>query len=332
MADTYPWTWYSDPAVLAAERERIFRTAWHYVGHTGRLPEPSSYFACTTGGLPVVVTRGGDDELRAFLNVCRHRGSEIVAGAGHRETLQCPYHAWTYGLDGELRSAPRAERENGFDASGLGLVALSLDRWGPFIFVGSEPESPPPSELLAAVRLPFGPDGLVFRERVDYALEANWKIVVENYLECYHCAVAHPGFSRLVDVDPATYVLEGDGPVWSQYGTARDGTGTCVFHLIWPALKINVYPGFANLSIGPAWPEKTGRTAGFLDYFFAPDVDDAWAAELIAFDDQVGLEDTALVESVQRGVAAGLVERGRLLPESERLIASFQARVTASLT
>ena len=332
MADTYPWSWYSDPAVLAAERERIFRAAWHYVGHTGRLPEPSSYFACTTGGLPVVVTRDGDDELRAFLNVCRHRGSEVVAGAGHRETLQCPYHAWTYGLDGELRSAPRAERENGFDASGLGLVALSLDRWGPFIFVGSEPESPPPSELLAAVRLPFCPDGLVFRERVDYSLEANWKIVVENYLECYHCGVAHPGFSRLVDVDPAAYVLEGDGPVWSQYGTARDGTGTCVFHLIWPALKINVYPGFANLSIGPAWPEKTGRTAGFLDYFFAPDVDDAWAAELIAFDDQVGLEDTALVESVQRGVAAGLVERGRLLPESERLIASFQAMVTASLT
>ena len=207
-----------------------------------------------------------------------------------------------------------------------------MPRWGPFIFVGSEPESPPPSELLAALRLPFGPGELVFRERVDYALEANWKIVIENYIECYHCAVAHPGFSRLVDVDPAAYVLEGDGPVWSQYGTARDGTGTCVFHLVWPALKINVYPGFANLSIGPVWPETTGRTAGFLDYFFAPDVDDAWAAELIAFDDQVGLEDTALVESVQRGVAAGLVERGRLLPESERLIASFQAKVTASLT
>ena len=332
MADTYPWRWYSDPAVLAAERERIFRAAWHYVGHAGRLPEPSSYFACTTGGLPVVVTRDGDGELRAFLNVCRHRGSEIVGGAGQRETLQCPYHAWSYGLDGELRSAPRAEREDGFDASGLGLVPLSLDRWGPFIFVGSGPQSPPPSELLAAVRLPFDPDELVFHERVGYALEANWKIAVENYLECYHCAVAHPGFSCLVDVDPAAYVLEGDGPVWSQYGTGRDGTGTCVFHLVWPALKINVYPGFANLSIGPVWPETPGRTAGFLDYFFAPDVDDAWATELIAFDDQVGLEDTALVESVQRGVAGGLVERGRLLPESERLIASFQAKVTASLT
>jgi choline monooxygenase len=211
-------------------------------------------------------------------------------------------------------------------------MALSLDRCGPFLFVGSDPESPPPSELFAAVPLPFVPDELVFRERVDYALEANWKIVIENYLECYHCPVAHPGFSRLVDVDPAAYVLEGDGPVWSQHGAARDGTGTSAFHLVWPALKINVYPGFANLSIGPVWPETTGRTAGFLDYFFAPDVSDAWARELIAFDDQVGLEDTALVESVQRGVAAGLVARGRLLPESERLIASFQSKVAASLT
>jgi nitrite reductase/ring-hydroxylating ferredoxin subunit len=332
VGDTYPWSWYSDPAVLTAERERIFRRAWHYVGHAGRLPGPSSYFACTTGGLPVVVTRDGEDELRALLNVCRHRGSELVSGAGSRETLQCPYHAWTYGLDGELRAAPRADRENAFDPAGLGLMALSLDRWGPFLFVGAEPEPPAPSELLAAARLPFDAAGLVFRERVDYALEANWKIAVENYLECYHCPTAHPAFSRLVDVDPAAYVLEGDGPVWSQYGTARDGSGTCAFHLVWPALKINVYPGFANLSIGPVWPETTDRTAGFLDYFFAPGVDEGWARDLIAFDDQVGREDTALVESVQRGVGSGLVEQGRLLPESERLIASFQSRVSASLT
>jgi choline monooxygenase len=332
VGETYPWSWYSDPAVLAAERERIFRRAWHYVGHTGRLPEPSSYFACVTGGLPVVLTRDAEGELRAFLNVCRHRGSEVVSGAGRRETLQCPYHAWTYGLDGGLRSAPRADREEAFDASGLGLVALSLDRWGPFLFVGAEPEDPAPSELLAAARFPFDPAELVFRERVDYALEANWKIAVENYLECYHCPVAHPAFSRLVDVDPAAYVLEGDGPVWSQYGAARDGNGTCAFHLVWPALKINSYPGFANLSIGPVWPEAAGRTAGFLDYFFAPGVDEARARELIAFDDQVGREDTALVESVQRGVDADLVERGRLLPESERLISSFQSKVTASLT
>ena len=332
MTDTNPWSWYSDPAVLAAERERIFRAAWHYVGHEGRLPEPSSYFACATGGLPVVVTRDREGALRAFVNVCRHRGSEIVSGEGRRETLQCPYHAWTYGLDGELRSAPRADREAGFDATGLGLLPLRLESWGPFLFVCADPDAPPPAETLAAARLPFDPSTLVFRERVDYALEANWKIAVENYLECYHCPVAHPDFSKLVDVDPDSYVLDGDGPVWSQYGRARAGEGECAFHLVWPGLKINLYPGHANLSIGPVWPESPGRTVGFLDYFFAADVDDAWARELIEFDDQVGREDTALVESVQRGVAAGLIGQGRLLPDSERLIEGFQAKVAQALT
>jgi phenylpropionate dioxygenase-like ring-hydroxylating dioxygenase large terminal subunit len=332
VPETYPWPWYSDPAVLSAERERIFRTARHYVGDAGRLAEPPSYFACTTGGLPVVITRDEDGELRAFLNVCRHRGSEVASGAGRRGTLQCPYHAWTYGLDGLLRAAPRADREAGFAEPGLGLVPLRLESWGPFLFVGADPDSPPPTEILVGARLPVDPSGLVFRERVHYAVDANWKIAVENYLECYHCPVAHPAFGRVVDVDPDSYVLEGDGPVWSQYGSARDGAGSCAFHLVWPGLKVNVYPGLANLSIGPVWPESPGRTVGFLDYFFGPDVDETWARELIEFDDQVGAEDRTLVESVQRGVASGLIGRGRLLPESERLIAGFQARVAQLLT
>ncbi len=332
MADTNPWAWYSDPAVLAVERERIFRPAWHYVCHSGRLDGPGTYVACVTGGLPVVVTRAADGELRAFLNVCRHRGAEVCSGEGRRETLQCPYHAWTYELDGRLRSAPRASREDGFDPGGLSLHRLRLEEWGPFVLVCADPDAPGAAVTLDGARLPFDPAGLVFRERVAYDLEANWKVAVENYLECYHCPVAHPAFTRLVDVDPDAYVLEGDGPVWSQYGRARDGSGECVFHLVWPALKINVYPGFPNLSIGPVWPEATGRTTGFLDYFFAPDADEAVCRELIAFDDQVGREDTALVESVQRGVGTGLVERGRLMPDSERLIAGFQRRVSQTLT
>jgi nitrite reductase/ring-hydroxylating ferredoxin subunit len=326
MTETYPWAWYTDPATLALERERIFRPAWHYVGHEDRLPAASTYFACETGGLPVVVTRDRGGELRAFLNVCRHRGSEVASGAGRRETLQCPYHAWTYGLDGGLLAAPRADR---LDRSGHSLVPLRLERWGPFLFASADRQAPFPLEGL---RLPSDPSALVFRERVGYALEANWKIAVENYLECYHCPVAHPGFSRLVDVDPDAYRLEGEGPVWSQYGRSRDGAAECVFHLVWPALKINVYPGFANLSIGPVWPESPTRTVGFLDYFFGADVDEEAAAELIAFDDQVGREDTALVESVQRGVAAGLVERGSLVPGSERLIEGFQRKVVETLT
>jgi phenylpropionate dioxygenase-like ring-hydroxylating dioxygenase large terminal subunit len=332
MSETYPWAWYTDVDQLRAELERIFRPAWHYVGHLGRVPEPSSYFASVSGGIPVVVARDREGEVRAFLNVCRHRGSEVASGEGRRESLQCPYHAWTYNLDGTLRTAPRADREPGFDAGDLSLVPLRLETWGPFVFVNADAEAPPVADVLGALTLDVDPATLVFRERVEYGLAANWKIAVENYLECYHCPVAHPGFSRLVDVDPDSYVLEGDGPVWSQRGQARDGDGASEFHLVWPALKLNIYPGFANLSIGPVWPESAERTVGFLDYFFGAGVDDAAARELIAFDDEVGREDTALVESVQRGVRAGLVERGRLLPESEQLVAGFQRKVAELLT
>jgi choline monooxygenase len=326
MSETNPWAWYSDPAVLGLERERIFRSAWHYVCHAGRLAERSSYFASETGGLPALVVRDQDGELRAFLNVCRHRGAVVATGEGRRETLQCPYHAWTYGLDGRLRSAPRSDEA---ELGDIRLLPLRLEAWGPFLFVNADPDAEP---LSIDVELPFDPAELVFHTRQDYVLEANWKIALENYLECYHCPVAHPGFTKLVDVAPDTYRLEANGRVWSQFGEARAGAGRCEFHLVWPTLKINVYPGFANLSIGPVWPESPERTVGFLDYFFGADVPEQDARELFEFDDQVGREDTALVESVQRGVRSGLLEHGRLLPASEQLIEEFQRKVAASLT
>jgi phenylpropionate dioxygenase-like ring-hydroxylating dioxygenase large terminal subunit len=330
--ETLPWEWYTSADVLRLEQEEIFRRAWHYAGPAEWVAEPGDRFPCQAGDAPLVVVRGRDGVLRAFLNVCRHRGSVIVSERGRRETLQCPYHAWTYDLDGRLRSAPRSEREPSFASDVLGLVGACVAEWGPFVFVNADPEASPLADALGPVPELLAREGadvhrLVFRERGSYELAANWKIAVENYLECYHCAVAHPGFTRLVDVDPDAYVLEAGGGRWSQYGQARSGEGSCQFHLVWPALKINVYPGSANFSIGPIWPDGPERTAGFLDYFFGEGVPDADAAELIAFDDQVGREDTALVESVQRGVRSGLIDRGQLLPDSEHLIASFQERV-----
>jgi nitrite reductase/ring-hydroxylating ferredoxin subunit len=335
--ETLPWEWYVAPDVLRLEQERIFRGAWHYAGPGVWVAEPGDRFPCRAGDVPLVVVRDREGGLRAFLNVCRHRGSEIVSERGRRETLQCPYHAWTYGLDGRLRSAPRSEREASFDPEELALVPASTDTWGPFVFVNADAGAAPLSETLGPVpelleRGGVDVDALSFRERSDYTVSANWKIAAENYLECYHCAVAHPGFSRLVDVDPDAYVLEAGDGLWSQYGRARAGDGRCEFHLVWPALKINAYPGLANLSLGSTWPAGPERTDGFLDYFFGADVTDVAAAELIAFDDQVGREDTALVESVQRGVRSGLVEHGRLLLDSEHLIASFEETVRSALS
>jgi phenylpropionate dioxygenase-like ring-hydroxylating dioxygenase large terminal subunit len=354
VESTLPWSWYFDPEILRLEQDAIFRRTWQYVGHLGQVAEPGSFFAGRAGDVPVVVTRAQDGELRAFLNVCRHRGTVIVEGQGSRASLQCPYHAWTYGLDGALRAAPRSDETAPRDE--LGLIPLRVAEWGPFVFVNPEASGPSLEETLGELWSALPMDGLAFHHRVEYALESNWKVACENYLECYHCAVAHPGFSAVIDVSPDEYLLQRHRWHMSQYAHVKNGaryspgeppgspeipslgplsrTGDSVagqFHFVWPNLKVNVYPGRPNLSIGPVWPDGSERSRGFLDYFFAPDEDESWIRDLLELDDQVGREDTALVERVQRGVRSGVLTEGRLLGESEQLIAHFDGLVREAL-
>src|ERR687892_585739 len=289
---TLPWSWYSDPAVFEIERERIFRRSWQYVGRADEVPEPSSFAATRAGHIPVVLVRDAEGTLRAFLNVCRHRGSLVCEGSGRRTTLQCPYHAWTYGLDGRLIAAPRASREGGIETGELGLVALEVDTWGPFVFVNPDPDA----ETLADFLDDVSPDS--------YLLDS--------------------GRRRLSQVGPPRPEPRG---TYDPSGEVERGQ----FHLLFPNTVINVMPGRPNLSIGPIVPLSPGRTQRFLDYFVAPDADDAWIGEMLAFDAEVGAEDTRLVERVQRGVESGLLEEGRLLPESERLVAHFQALIVDAL-
>jgi choline monooxygenase len=333
VTETLPYRWYVDAEVLERERERLFGRAWQYAGHLGQLAEPGSYFTLRAGHVPLVVVRDRADELRAFVNVCRHRGAEVVSGEGSCTTLQCHYHAWTYDLDGSLRAAPRAD---GLDREGLGLRHAQVGTWGPFVFVNADLDAPSLEDALGD--LPqivreggIDVDALTFHERAEYSLQANWKIAVENYLECYHCAVAHPSFSKVIDVSQDAYRLEAHPTFASHFAPSREGEGEGQFHLIWPNIKVNVMPGRPNLSIGPLVPVAADRTDGWLDYFFAPDTDPGWIADYLELDDQVGAEDRALVESVQRGMRAGAFESGRLLLPSEELIAEFQRWVAAGL-
>jgi phenylpropionate dioxygenase-like ring-hydroxylating dioxygenase large terminal subunit len=343
---TLPWSWYLDPAVLRLEQERIFRRFWQYVGRTDEIAEPGSFQTTRAGNIPVLLVRDSDGTLRAFLNVCRHRGSIVCKGSGTRETLQCPYHAWTYGLDGRLLAAPRSEREGGIETEDLGLVQLQLDTWGPFIFVNPDPDAAPLAEVLEDVPEQIADagidvDALRFVSRSDSEYEANWKICTENFLECYHCAVAHPGFSAVMDVSPDAYLLETSRWRASQYSPPRpeprgtyDPAGEVErgqFHLLFPNTVVNVMPGRPNFSIGPIVPLAPERTYRYLDYLVAPDADDAWLEEMLAFDAQVGAEDRALVERVQAGVRSGVLEEGRLLPESEQLVAHFQNLIVETL-
>jgi choline monooxygenase len=286
-----------------------------------------------------VLVRDANGEERAFANVCRHRGSVVVEEPGERKTLQCSYHAWTYDLDGSLRSAPRAEELDGTHE--LSLVPVRMEKWGPFRFVNLDDDAAPLSDLLADVpeRLADGGlevDALPFHHRTDWEVAANWKIACENFLECYHCPVAHPGFSRAVDVSADKYELVVGERHWSQFGQLRSREDAELpvgqFHFIWPNTGINVFPGRPNLSIGPILPLAPDRTRRILDYFFAPDASEEWIAEFLEFDDQVGREDARLVELVQRGAGSGVIPEGRLLPQSERLVAGFQARVREALS
>ena len=329
---TNPWSWYSDREIWSLEQERIFARTWQYVGHVGMVGAPGDFFTARAGRIPVVVTQAEDGETRAFANVCRHRGSLVVEGAGNRKTLQCPYHAWTYGLDGRLRAAPRAD----FAVDEVGLEPVRLDRWGPFLFVNAYPDAAPLAETLAEVPAEVADLGLDvhelrFHHRAEWSVSANWKVVAENFLECYHCAVAHPSFTARVDVSPDAYRLEVGRLHSTQIGPARDGGMRSQFHFVWPNTGINVFPGEPNLSIGPIVPAAPERTDRFLDYFFGARVEAPWIANLLELDEQVGREDTALVERVQTGVASGALTEGRLLGEAERLVAHFQGLVREAL-
>jgi choline monooxygenase len=218
--------------------------------------------------------------------------------------------------------------------------------WGPFVFVNPDLDAEPLLDYLGDLPQLIAEggidlEGLQFRNRVEVEYAANWKICVENYLECYHCSVAHPSFSKAIDVAPDAYLLETRRWIASQYGEPRDQGGGVYdaagevargqFHLLFPNTPINVMPGRPNLSIGPVIPIGPETTYRFLDYFFAPDVDEDWIDDYIDLDNQVGTEDRALVERVQQGVRSGGLDHGVLMPESERLIAYFQALVTEAL-
>jgi phenylpropionate dioxygenase-like ring-hydroxylating dioxygenase large terminal subunit len=343
-ARTLPYAWYADPTVPVLEQESIFARSWQYAARLDQVSEPGQPATAWAGSLPVVLARGRDDGLRGFVNVCRHRGHLLCESDARRETIQCPYHAWTYDLDGALRNAPRADREPGFDRSALGLAPVAVDTWGPFVFVNPDVGAEPLADALGDLPELLAADGvdvdaLRFHARAESDdLACNWKLCVENYLECYHCAVAHPSLTRALDVSPDAYGLRAHGLLASQFGPPRAGglyadgeVARGQFHLLFPGTVVNVMPGRQNLSIGPVVPRGATRTHRFLDYFVGSEVDEAWLADYLALDDQVGAEDRALVESVQRGISSGAFEAGTLLPESEQLIAWFQSLVVERL-
>lgn len=348
---TLPADWYTNPAILKLEQDAIFNTTWQYVGITHDLQNPGDYLTCQRGNVPIVVLRDADHQLRAFVNVCRHRMAEVAQGTGQQMTLQCPYHGWTYNLDGSLRAAPRCDRESSFDPVHLGLIPVRVETWEFFVFINLHPDAEPLAACLGVIPEVLAKSGIDFstlkrHKRTEFDMSANWKIVAENYLECYHCPVAHPGFTQLFTVDPAchrtkvqNYALTAqvplqsavqNGQISSPYdvqGTVKDG----LFTMLWPNFTCDILPGRSNLLVNWFIPVSPQRTYGVFEYFFEEEVDPQFKTEFTEFLDEVGQEDVALVESVQRGMASGMVPHGQLILESERLVQYFQKLVYQAL-
>ncbi len=341
---TLPASWYTDSAIFALEQQRIFRRCWQYAGLTEQVASPGDFFTCRLGEVPVVVVRDVEGQLRAFVNVCRHRGSELVLDtSGNRKTLQCHYHAWTYNLDGSLRAAPGTKDEPGFCKEEFSLFPLPLETWGPFIFVNPDRQATPLAQMLGRLPQMVEATGLplhAIRKRVrrTYEIAANWKVVVDNYLECYHCPIAHPAFSQLIELDQYQvreyeYFSTQGGPVKASassqdnlYDTS-DGVRAGFYAFLWPNFTLNIYPGPGNVSLNLFVPVDVNRTLAIYEYCFVDAVGQEEEQAFIKFIDQVQEEDIVLCESVQRGLRSGYFDQGRLILTRENGLRHFQKLV-----
>ena len=310
------------------EQREVFARTWQWVCHVESLREPGSYTALDVAGMPVALVRGRDGELRAFYNVCQHRAHELLAGTGRTDSIVCPYHGWTYELTGRLAQARRTAYVAGFDQSSVCLSEIRAEEFGGFAYVNLDPGAvslAEQSEGLGAEIARCAPDveELTHVRRIHYDIASNWKNVIDNFLECYHCHVAHPDFVTLVEMD--TYEVATHGIYSSQMAragysanAAYDVAGSTVKDLavwwVWPTTCLMRYPGRGNFSVMqmvPAGPERTLETLDF--YLETAELTEADAESIRYMDEVLQPEDIGLVESVQRGMRTPAFTQGRLV-------------------
>ena len=319
---------YVDPRFLGIEREQVFHKSWQFLCHEEKLRESGSYIASDIQGRGIFAIRGTDGKLRAFYNVCQHRGHELLNGEGFVTKITCPYHAWVYNLDGGLQRARRSELIENFCEGDVRLSTIQVEIFCHLVFVNLDPVAKSlasQSGQLGKEVLSYAPDlgQLTFAHRLTYRLQANWKAVVDNFLECYHCPVAHKDFCTLVEMD--TYKVTTHGMYSSHMAKAGrndnqaygvDGanvTDHAVWYL-WPNITLMRYPGRGNFMVWrfiPVGPEETYEE---FDFFFESSAPTEAELDAISFIDTVlQPEDIALVESVQRGMRTPAFTRGRYL-------------------
>jgi phenylpropionate dioxygenase-like ring-hydroxylating dioxygenase large terminal subunit len=322
---------YTDPALFEEEMRRIFYSSWIYAGHVSQLAKTGDYFTFSIHDQDLFTIRGRDGELRSFYNVCQHRAHELLEGSGNRRMIVCPYHAWSYELDGRLRKAPNSETTPGFDADSICLTVVRTEDFNGFIFVNLDPEAKPMDEWYPGAReelSAFVPDidGLAPVLTHEIVERCNWKITVENYSECYHCALNHPTFAQGV-IDPASYNIAPQGyclrhttrsahlerMTYAIDPEANAHAGDYSSWFLWPAFSFQVYPG--NVLNTYLWrPDSVDLTHVYRGWYSADGVESHVISRLAEQDlNTTVAEDIRLVESVQRGLKSRGYKTGPLI-------------------
>jgi phenylpropionate dioxygenase-like ring-hydroxylating dioxygenase large terminal subunit len=334
-ARAMPPSVYTSEAFLERELSGIFRRDWFCVGRASALAEPGDYTTLELAGQPIVVLRDGEGALRALSNVCLHRMSTLLEGRGAARRIVCPYHAWTYNLDGSLRGAPAMEQNADFCKSGYRLPSLRCEEWLGWAFVTLNPDAPPVGEKLGRVEAmieDFGLESYTETFFETHLWDTNWKVLAENFMESYHLPVCHAGtiggLSKLEEMvcppgeEAFNYhtILKDDSlsiALAHPSNTRLKGDQRRMTYLIaiYPSLMITLTPGyFWYLSLHPDGP---GRVRIYFGGGMSPDfVNDPDAqshfARVKALLDEVNVEDRGCTEKVYRGLCSDAAKPGHL--------------------
>jgi Rieske 2Fe-2S family protein len=335
-ANTLPQKYFISEEIFAEEQKRIFSVQWVCVGHQNDIASSGDFFLANVAGESVIVVRDQVAEVRAFYNICRHRGTRICdENKGHfRQTIQCPYHAWTYGLDGRLLGAPHMDECKDFDKAAYPLNKVNLGIWEGFIFL-SLAKNPPPLETVFAPLVGkfahWNLPKLRSAKRIEYQVRANWKLIFENYSECYHCPLVHPALSKITPYDLAENdlcegpFLGGFMPITSGHSLTMTGNACALpvgeikaqdhkrvfYYSIFPNKLLSMHPDY--VMVHQVWPRSPGEVLIYCDWFFHPDAfgrPDFNPIDAIEFWDMTNKQDWHVCELSQEGIASRAYQPG----------------------
>jgi Rieske 2Fe-2S family protein len=343
-AKTLPQQYFVSPEVFAREQEKIFSRQWVCAGHQSKIAKAGDYFVREVAGESLIILRDKGGKLRGFYNVCRHRGTRLredrvgQAASGHVTVIQCPYHAWTYGLDGRLIGAPHMDEVQDFNKADYSLHAVNLALWEGFVFVNLARASAPLEQWFAPLAGKFthwNLPKLRSAKRTEYDVRANWKLIFENYSECYHCPGVHPMLSKVSPYDSSENDLC-EGPFLGGFMSITKGAGLTMsgkacalsvgdirsedharvfYYSIFPNMLLSLHPEY--VMVHQLWPKSPERTLILCDWFFHPeafDRDDFHPNDAIEFWDMTNKQDWHVCELSQQGIASRAYQPGPYSP------------------